>query len=179
MENTYTYVARNADDPAQVVTFTLYDHSLSVGPGAPLEHVERAVQSATAETEAEAADEEGREFPVRPWLKPTAISLLERGTHPFDVTDVDASVQDDWLHVRAWFRSGGLRLLPITLVRGRVDNPDASRAFVEELERRKASTASLSKLLGVLDYWATWLLAGFLMVVLMQTWRRRKGGTAA
>jgi len=174
MENTYTYIARSAEDPAQVVTFTLYDHNLSIGLGAPLEHLERAVQSATADVE----NEEKRRFPVQPWLRPVAISLVERGTHPFDVSDVSAVAQDDWLSVRAWFRSGGLRLVPITLLRGRVDNPEAAQAFAQELDRRRASTAGLSRWLGVLDYWATWLVGGFLMVVLFQVWRRRKDHVA-
>lgn len=170
MENTYTYIARSADDPTQVVTFTLHDHRLSVGLGAPLEHVERAVRSATAETE------EG--FPVRPWLKPMAISLIERGTRPFDVADVDARAEDEWLLVRAWFRTGGLRLMPITLLRGPVDNPEAAQAFVAELDRRKSSLGGLTRFLGMLDYWVTWLLAGVLMVVLLQS-RRHRGSSEA
>jgi hypothetical protein len=35
LENTYTYTARSADHPERVVTFTLYDHSMSVELGAP------------------------------------------------------------------------------------------------------------------------------------------------
>ena len=174
MENTYTYTALSAEDPAQVVTFTLYGHSLSVGLGAPLEHVERAVRSATGE----AGVEEGHRFPVRPWLKPMAISLLERSTHPFDVSDVEGISQDDWLRVTAWFRTGGLRLVPITLLGGRVDNPDAAHAFVQELNRRRAAAAGPGRFLRVLDYWATWLLTGVAMVALLQFWRRRKGPAA-
>ncbi len=160
MEDTYTYIARSADDAAQVVTFTLHDHSMSVGLGAPLEQVERALEP---------------EGEVRPrlWLKPLAVSLLERGTRPFRVADVDAGAEGDWLSVTAWYRAGGLRLAPVILIRGRVDNPQAALAFVEELNRRKASVTIPFKLLGVLDYWATWLLAGFLMVGLLGIWRRR------
>jgi len=40
MENTYTYTARSIEDPEQVVTFTLQDHRMSVGLGAPLEQIE-------------------------------------------------------------------------------------------------------------------------------------------
>jgi hypothetical protein len=170
MENTYTYTARNADNPDQVVTFTLHDHALSVGIGVPLEHVERAIRAKTAETEAES------EYPVRPWLRPMAISMVERATRPFDVDDVDARSVDDWLQVRAWFRTGGLRLMPITLIKGRVDNPEAAQAFIQELDERKASARGLARFLDVLDYWATWFIAGFLMVVFLETWRRRRGG---
>ena len=166
-ENTYTYTARNADDPEQVVTFTLYDHSLSVGVGVPLEHVERGLQAGQGQAEEES------EYHLRPWLKPMAVSLVERGTHPFGVGDVDARAEEDELQVRAWFRTGGLRLFPITLIEGRVDNPEAAYAFVEELDRRKRAMGRTSGVLNVLDYWATWLLAGFLMAVLLETWRRR------
>ena len=40
MESTYTYTARNAEDIREVVTFTLYDHHMSVGLGAPIENIE-------------------------------------------------------------------------------------------------------------------------------------------
>lgn len=172
LENTYTYTARSADNPEQVVTFTLHDHSLSVGVGVPLEHVERALGPEEGEGEAEA------EHHIQPWLKPMAVSLIERGTRPFNVADVNARAEDEWLHVRAWFRAGGLRLAPITLIAGRVDNPEAARAFVQELNERKAPAAGLARVLGILDYWATWFLAGFLLVFLLESWRRRKDGEA-
>jgi hypothetical protein len=172
-ENTYTYTARSVDDPEQVVTFTLYDHSLSVGVGVPLEHVERGLQARQGEAEEES------EYHLQPWLKPVAVSLVERGTHPFGVEDVDARVEEDALQVRAWFRTGGLRLFPITLIKGRVDNPEAAYAFVEELDRRKKAMGRPSGFLKILDYWAAWLLASFLMAVLLETWRRRGRGKAA
>jgi hypothetical protein len=175
LENTYTYTARSADHPEQVVTFTLHNHSLSVGVGAPLEHVERALQARGGETGAEAETETGSEYRIQPWLKPMAISLIERSTGPFDVGDVNASAEDDWLWVRAWLRAGGLRLAPITLIKGRVDNPHAAHAFVQELHERKAPAAGLARFPGLLDYWATWILAGFLMVILFENWRRRRG----
>jgi hypothetical protein len=175
LENTYTYTARSADHPEQVVTFTLHNHSLSVGVGAPLEHVERALQARGGETGAEAETETGSEYRIQPWLKPMAISLIERSTGPFDVGDVNASAEDDWLWVRTWLRAGGLRLAPITLIKGRVDNPHAAHAFVQELHERKAPAAGLARFPGLLDYWATWILAGFLMVILFENWRRWRG----
>jgi hypothetical protein len=65
-----------------------------------------------------------------------------------------------------------LALAPITLIDGRVDNPQAAQAFEEELHQRKAEVGSL-KLFNVLDYWFTWILAVFLMVGLFQVWHRR------
>jgi hypothetical protein len=166
MENTYTYIARSADDPARVTTFTLFDHSLSVGLGAPLEQIERALP-----TEDEEKAEEQIESQL--WLKPLAVSLLERGVGPFRVADVNAAAKDDWLRVSAWYRAGGLALAPVTLVDGRVDNPQAAQAFVEELDKRKSEVRGPFGLLNVLDYWFTWILAGALMFGLFQTWRRK------
>jgi hypothetical protein len=145
MENTYTYIARDADDPAQIATFTLFDHSLSVGLGAPLEQIERAL-----ETQGE--DQKGEErIESRLWLKPLAVSLLERGVGPFRIADVNATAKDDWLRVSAWYRAGGLALVPITLIYGRVDNPLAAQAFVEELDRRKSEVMGAFGLFNISD----------------------------
>jgi len=168
MKKTYTYTARNADEPAQVVTFTLYDHSMSVELGAPLEHIERALQSVSEEIEEE------KEARVYAWLKPVVVSLLERGTRPFDIVDVDASVKDGGLRITAWGRSGGLRVAPVTFAMERVDNPAAAQAFVEELNRRKASAARPGKFSGPLDYWVTWFLTGFLAAALLVGWLRKR-----
>ncbi|MGD8465242.1 MAG: hypothetical protein PVI09_15350 [Anaerolineae bacterium] len=166
MENTYTYTARSLEHPEQVVTFTLQDHSMSVDLGAPLEQLESALQQ--LETE-EAAGAEGS--PQR-WLRPMAVSLLERGIGPFRVTDVRAAAEEDWLRVKAWYRAGGLAVAPVTLIDGRVDNRQAAQAFVQELDRRKSEAGSLGWL-NVLDYWFTWVLAGILLVGLFQVWRRK------
>ena len=114
MENTYTYTARSVENPKQVVTLTLQDHHMSVGLGAPLEQIETVLQQADAgeETAGEAA--QGAQDKL--WLRPLAISLLERGVGPFRVADVNAAAEEDWLRVNAWYRAGGLALAPVTLV---------------------------------------------------------------
>jgi hypothetical protein len=172
MENTYTYTARSIDHPERVVTFTLQDHHLSVGVGAPLEQIETLLQQADAGGE-EAGQEAGEGALAKPWLRPLAVSLLERGVGPFRVTDVSAAAEDDWLRVSAWYRAGGLALAPINLVNGRVDNPRAAQAFVEELEERKSEVTGAFGLLNVLDYWFTWILGAALMFGLFQVWRRK------
>jgi hypothetical protein len=164
LENTYTYTARNARRPEEVLTFTLHDHQLSIDLGSPLEHVERAV---------EAQQSEDVDYPIQSWLKPMALSMVERATAPFDVSDVIVDVAEDVLHVRAWYRVGGLRLSSVTLVHGEVDNPAAARAFAAELAQRKGERPALNKLLDVMDYWVAWFVAGFVMVFLLQIWRRR------
>lgn len=167
MENTYTYTARSIENPEQVVTFTLQDHHMSVGVGAPLDQIETVLQ------QVDAGEESGRESSANLWLRPLAVSLLERGVGPFRVADVNASAAEDWLRVNAWYRAGGLALAPVTLVNGRVDNPQAAQAFVEELEERKSEGNRALGLLNVLDYWFTWILAGALMFGLFQVWRRK------
>lgn len=168
MENTYTYTARSIEDPEKVVILTLKDHHMSVGSGAPLEQIEAVLEQMDNTEEEFRQEAEGRL-----WLKPLAISLLERGVGPFRVADVSAAVEDDWLRVNAWYRAGGLALAPITLVNGRVDNPQAAYAFVEELDRRKEEESGALGRLNVLDYWFTWILAAVLLFGLFVGWRRK------
>lgn len=182
MAETYTYTARSAEHPERVVTFRLRDSRMSVSLGAPLEQVERTLQIGAGEEEPEAPEEALEEADeVEPadkpklWLKPMAVSLMERGMRPFHVDDVVAKAADDWLRVKAWIRAGNLRLLPFTLIEGRVDNPDAAHAFIEEVKERK--TAAGLSIFDLLDYWATWIVGGILMIVLFQRWRRQAGET--
>ncbi len=161
MENTYTYTARGVDNPEQAVTFTLHNSSIFIEIGTPLEHIERTVR-------AKIDDEEERGLRTKSWLKPLAISLLQRGTKPFSIADVYAKSKDDDLQVKAWLRAAGLRLASITFIWNRVDNPDAAAAFVKEVQRRKKDAEHPGKFRGPLDYWAGWLVAaiGVLMVML-------------
>lgn len=165
MEQTYTYTARNAIHTDRVVTFTLFDDKVSVSPGAPLEQIEAAVSELTGEEGAEEATSE-----TELWLKPMAISLVERGTAPLSVADVNAQTDENWLEVQGWVRIGGLRLFPLTLTEGPVDNPDAAQAFVNELQRRKRE---LTSPVLPLDYWFTWLGMATSLILLFVFWRRR------
>jgi hypothetical protein len=166
MESTYTYTARSAENPERVVTFTFYDHHMIVDVGAPIEHAERALQARQTE------DEE--EYEVQPWLKPMAVSAIERSTSPFDVSDVYADVDEGHLGVTAWVRAGGLRLAPVTFDMARVDNVDAAQAFVRQLEERKSDGQGSERLPGLLDYWATWFVGAFSTVALLGAWLRRR-----
>lgn len=183
MENTYTYTARSAVNAEEVITFTLYNNSLSIGLGVPLEHVERAIAAGADEgEEPESAGEEPKEktdakekkAPVKSWLKPMAISAIERTTHPFNVNDVSASATGGGLSVIAWVRSGGLRLAPVVFKLSPVDNPDAAKSFVEELERRKKAAPSKATFPGPLDYWASWVAAGFTALIFLVVWLRKQ-----
>ena len=165
MKNTYTYTARSARNPEQLVTFTLYDDSLMMDVGALMEHAERAL---------EAQQVEGEKYPVQPLLKPLAISVIERGMKPFSVADVYAHAENGGLLVTAWVRTSGLRLAPVIFTLRQVDNPDAAKAFVKELEKRKASVDRAGSLPGILDYWMTWFVGGFSVIGVLMAWLYKK-----
>jgi len=169
MENTYTYTARSVEDPEKVVTFTLYNDRLSVDIGAPVEQIARTLADMTEDVEEEEREPEKH---AKVWLKPLAVSLVERGTAPLRITDVDAYVDEDRLSLRSWVRCNGLRLVPITLMAGRIDNPSAAAAFVDEVNARKKEYARGLPFLNILNYWATWLGAAVSIVALFTFWRR-------
>lgn len=163
MEDTYTFIVRSADDPTRVLTVTLHDHRMTVGSGPALAE---AIQGG--------ASGEDQESPIqRLWLRPLALSLLQRGRGPFDIADVFARAEEDYFSLKAWFRAGGLRALPVTLIQGRVDNPDSAAAFVEELRSRKSSSELRFGLLEIFDYWITWIMAVMTLFGFFQLWRRR------
>ncbi len=167
MEETFTFTARSAVDPSRVVTLTLHDHQLSVGTAPPLEQIQRTAAEGDTEMELE------NEVQTRPWLRPLAIALVEQATRPFPVHDVSADVREDRLVVRAWYRARGLRLLPITLISGRVDNPKGALEFVEELNLRRGEVTPRFGFLELFDYWATWAVALFSLGAVFVLWRRR------
>ncbi len=162
MEDTYTYVARSAHDPTKVATFTAYDGVLTVDVGAPLEQLQRTFQ-AVGDDKLETQDSKSIKA-ATPWLTPVAVRLVEQGIHPFNVADMDASTDGNDLNVKLWVRTGGLRLVPVTLAWDEVDNPDATQAFVKELDRRKKAAAHPGRFRGVMDYWVSWMAAGFVLI---------------
>ncbi len=56
---------------------------------------------------------------------------------------------------------------------GKVDNPEAAEAFVEELEHRSETTEPVSRFVGPLDYWLGWIgvIAGIFLLI---RWPRRE-----
>jgi hypothetical protein len=159
MENTYTHIARNVQDTSQVVTFTLHDHHLTVGLSNPLEKIETALETENTGTGTE--EEQARQ----PWIKPVAVSLLERGLRPFNIDDVEAAAENGGLRFVAWTRVGGLRLAPIIFEIEQVDDPEATDAFVKELWKRKTSITGAEALPGLLDYWVGWFGASLILMI--------------
>lgn len=170
MQDTYTFIARSAVDPSRVLTVTLHDHHMTVGSGPALE---QALQG-------EIAEAQGEQSPIqRLWLRPLALSLLQRGSGPFPVADVFAGSDGDHFSLKAWFRAGGLRLLPVTLIQGPVDNPDSAEAFVEELRARKSYAELRFGVLEIFEYWITWIMAFMAVFGFLQLWRRRRSDQTA
>jgi hypothetical protein len=151
---TYTYTARNAEDPDKVVTFTLDEERMRVNLTDLLEDTQRVMSS----------DSKPRELvrQAKSKLMPVLMKLRERLMGPVHVSDVNASLNADRFRVRIWPRLAGLRLLPIRINMGQVDNEDAAEAFVDELEVRKEEEPEVRKFFGPFDYWFGW--AGLLLL---------------
>lgn len=158
MQNIYTYTAHSADETEQKVTFTLRDHSMSVELDKPSKEVEETLPTEKDDLETGLASD------LQSRLQPVATALMERALHSFSVADVDAVAQDDGLQVTAWIRTGGLRLAPIVFSFEHVEDPEAAQAFAQELSRRKTSVARPERPSETFDYWASWVLAGLLLI---------------
>lgn len=153
---TYTYTARNINNPDKVVTFTLYDGHMRVNLTGLLDQAKTVTD----------ADEKSGELKKQVSLqaKPALLKLKEGISGPVHVTDIDATMDDDRLRVTMWPRVAGLRLAPVQLKMGQIDNEDAAEAFVDELKQRKGTTESdARKFFGPLDYWIGW--AGLMLLV--------------
>jgi hypothetical protein len=159
MANTYTYLARSTDAPRRAAIFTLHGHRVSIEPA-----------TAPSYYQAGAGDMRRRGTLRRvrrmmPWMMPAGVSAMERVLHKdFRVADIMARAKGDGLSVWAWVRPAGLRLAPVMMNWRHVDNPEAARAFVEEVNRRRHQIGSRRGLPGPLDYWGSWLAGGLAAV---------------
>lgn len=153
---TYTYTARNINDPDKVVTFTLLDGHMRVNLTGLLD------QANTVAGSEEKSGELKRQVSLQ--AKPALLKLKEGISGPIHINDVNAKLEDEQLQVTLWQRMGGLRLAPVQVDMGQVDNEEAAEAFVDELEHRKEETKSnVSKFFGPLDYWLGW--AGLMLLI--------------
>jgi hypothetical protein len=108
--------------------------------------------------------------------KPYLMKLIEQFSEPAHLSDVSAQLDVDHLKVINWQRVKGLRLAPVQFNMGKIDNPDAAQAFVDELEGRKESVKHAGRFFGLLDYWAGW--AGLVLLgVFLTRWLRQRIGS--
>lgn len=163
MENTYTYIARSAKNPRRVATFTLHGNRMSVGMGVPFEQMESLLPGGQEDS----AEDTGTLESHAPWIQPLVVALLERRSEPFHISDVEVRHTNGGLHVHAWSRLAGLRLIPVMFRWSEVDNPAAAADFLREVEERKEQASTVRKFVGFLDYWVSWAagLAALLLVV--------------
>jgi len=147
--NTYTYTARSASYPDNVVTFTLENSHMRVNLTDVMEQAGRIAEAQ------EKPQEIRRQLSTQ--VKPIMTKVVENISGPVHIADVNANLDDEQLKVILWQRVSGLRVAPVLFNMGQVDNPDAARSFVDELKQRKQEAAFAGRFPGLLDYWAGWL----------------------
>jgi hypothetical protein len=164
MVDTYTFTARNADNPDEVVTLTIRDDFLYVSMTGFLEQVNKVKQS----------EEKGEEIfrQIRTQAKPIMLKLVESLSGPVHVSDTNATLLGERLVLSVWKRVARFRLLPVVVIINRVDNPEASEAFVAELNERKRVAGHIGKFFGPLDYWFGWI-GVILLLLLLVRWPQK------
>jgi hypothetical protein len=113
---------------------------------------------------------------VKTQAKPAALKVMEAFSGPIHISDVTGEVEGDKLKLRVWKRMGGLRAAPILLDFASVDNPEAAKAFVTELNERKQKAEHLGRFFGPLDYWLGWIALAVVLIVLWRWPRDRANG---
>lgn len=166
MPFTYTYTARNKENPDRVLTFTIIEDHLKVnltGLVDQLSDVDKGEDQKTA---------------VKNFLTTqsgTAIyKAMERLSGPVHVSDVNPQYKEGKFRLTFWKRLAGLRFAPITIVMGSVDNPEAAEQFINTLIERQNQTESPGYFAGPLDYWATWIGILIGLIVLIKWPRQRE-----
>jgi len=166
-QNTYTYTARNAEDSDKVVTFTLFDDRMRINLTGLMDQAQEVVSSNGKSDELK--------HKAKLQAKPVLLKIKERISGPVHISDVNANLEEEQLQVKLWPRVAGLRLAPVNIDMGQVDNEDAAEAFVNELDERKEIEKDKRKFLGPLDYWIGWAGLLFLVGILI---RRPKSSEA-
>jgi len=163
--NTFTYTARNAHDPEKVITLTLVDDTFKINLTGLFD---QARQITSAEKPMEVTQTQ-----ASIQAKPMVMKMLEtssgEGVH---INDTRVILRDNALKIIAWYRLAGLRLAPMIINVGEVDNPAGAEEFRSELARRKESTDSASLFFGPLDYWLGW--AGILLFLFIFIRKKKK-----
>lgn len=162
---TYTYTARNAENPEKVVTFTINDEKMQVNLTDLVEKPTSVDRSASKPVQ--------MLHQVKSKAKPVYMKVKERIFGPVHVSDVHADLNNDRFLVRMWPRVAGLRLAPVRINMGEVDNEDAAEAFVDELDYRKEITPAPRKLFGPLDYWIGWVSLALLVGLFIRRTKSR------
>jgi hypothetical protein len=165
---TYTFTARDAQVPEKVVTFTLYGDHLRVNFTGLVEKIGKISQSDEKPKEA------GRQIATE--AQPATLKLAQQISGPVHIGDVHAELDGEDFKLHAWQRLAGLKLAPLWVNVEHVDNIDAAKAFISELEDRKDEAEHPGRFFGPLDFWAGW--AGLLIgIAVLFRWPELKNGT--
>jgi hypothetical protein len=163
---TYTYTARNRENPEHAATFTIVDDHLRVNLTGLDDQISQML-SGSQEIN-----------PIKQFLTTqagtTLYKIIESMSGPVHIKDVAANLTGDQLNLVIWKRVGGLRFAPMNILFQQVDNTEAAALFLEALTERQAETDSPAILPGLMDYWATWLGVLLGMIMLINKIRQRK-----
>lgn len=163
---TYTYTARNMQNPDKVLTFTLQGDYLKVNLTGLEENLTDIL---TGEPDQEG---EGAKKQLSSQAGPTALKVMESISGPVHVSDVSIHLSgkdESHFRITLWQRLAGLRAAPVVLDMGRIDNPPAAGKFKEELHKRQQSAGKISKFIGPLDYWLGWIGMVLLMLFFIRS----------
>ena len=167
MPFTYTYTARNKENPDRVLTFTIFDDYIKV-------NLTGIIDQGSAVVEGEEDQKEAIKDMLTTQSGTALYKAVERLSGPVHVNDVTPGFEDGQFQLTFWKRVAGLRFAPIRLSMGNVDNPDAAGQFIETLMDRQDQTDKPGVFSGPLDYWATWIGMLIGMIVLIKWPRKEK-----
>jgi len=165
MTFTYTYTARSKKNLEHVATFTIMDEVLKVNLTGLFDQVSDVVE---AEDQEQAA-----KYLINSQSSSAIYKLVERLSGPVHVKDVSPSFDNEEFSLTFWKRIAGLRFAPLTIVMGKVDNPEAATQFIETLEERQKLAEAPNFFSGPLDYWVTWI-AILIGIVILIKWPHEK-----
>ena len=159
MPFTYTYTARNKQNPDKVVTFTIFENYMKVNLTGLIDRISGI------------AEEEDREKAIKSFVSTQSGSALYKAVEglsgPVHINDVNPFLEEGAFKLTFWKRIAGLRVAPITLSIGEVDNPEAAAQFVDTLLDRQEQAEDPGVFAGPLDYWGTWIgmLVGLIVLI--------------
>ena len=162
---TYTYTARSTEDTDKVVTLTIIDDKLQIDLTGLFNKVS---DIASGEDRVDLLGE------VQSTQSEAVIlKVIEKITEPIHLKDITAFYEDDNFNLIFWKRVGGLRLAPIVVSMGEVDNPEVALAFIDTVEEQQALLEKPGMFCGPFDYWFTWGLMVLGALILIR-WPRKK-----
>jgi hypothetical protein len=165
MPFTYTYTARNQENPDRVMTFTIIDNHIKVNLTGFVDQL------------SEVLEEKERKEAIKDIISTQSGTALykavERLSGLVHINDVTPSYEDGQFKLTFWKRVAGLRFAPIILSMGSVDNPESASQFISTLVERQDQAESPGFFAGPLDYWASWI-ALLIGVVTLIKWPRKK-----